>query len=171
LHHVLEQKYHGVAWPSTRLPAEPDALMEAVIARVNRSSALWQQFGVMCDVIVADEEGARYYEELPVDYVREQGVEDAASFFTVTLEYGPDHDLIDPFDISIGRIAQADAERAHQGRYLHPVVRHYADGSPAAEHHVTENLENDWTSPEVHRGPLRAFFAREVSQGAPIVAV
>jgi hypothetical protein len=167
LHRIMEQKYHGMTWPHVRLPAEPRALMDTVIARVNRSSALWQQFGVMGDVIVADEEGARYYEELPIDYVREHGVRGATSFFTVTLEYGPDHDLIDPFDISVGRIAQADAERAHQGRYLHPVVRHYADGAIVGEHHVTENLENDWTSPTVHREPLQAFFARESSRGAP----
>jgi hypothetical protein len=170
LHRMLEQKYHGTPWPHTALPAEPDALMEAVIARVNRSSALWQQFGVMCDVIVAGDDGARYYEELPVDYVREKSIQGADRFFTVTLEYGPDHDLIDPFDISVGRIAQTDAERSHQGRYLHPVVRHYVHGDLAAEHHVTENLENDWTSPTVHREPLRAFFARESSRGAPTVA-
>jgi hypothetical protein len=35
-----------------------------------------------------------------------------------------------------------------------------------AEHHVTENLENDWTAPDVHCDPLRAFFARQTGRGA-----
>ena len=83
-----------------------------------------------------------------------------AGHFAITLEYGPDHDKVDPFDITVGRIRQSDAARAHEGHYLHPVVRHHRRGAPAAVHHMTENLENDWTSPEVHLAPLRAFFAR-----------
>jgi hypothetical protein len=172
LHRMLERKYHDAAWPHDRLPADPRALMEAVIARVNRASALWQQFGVLCDlIVVAPDGGARYYEELPVDYVAESDFGTAESYFTITLEYGPDHDRLDPFDVSIGRIAQSDAERSHEGRYLHPVVRHYRQGVLAAEHHVTENLENDWTAPAVHREPLRAFFARETNLGATAAPV
>ena len=138
--------------------------MEAVIARVNRTSALWQQFGFLCDLIVADGETARYYEELPVDYVQESHHGAADSYFTVTLEYGPGHDAHDPFDISVGRISQSDAENSHKGRYLHPVLRHFCRGSLVAEHHVTENLENEWTGP-VHRDPLSAFFAQELAAG------
>jgi hypothetical protein len=82
--------------------------------------------------------------------------------FTVTLEYGPDHDRFDPFDVTVGRIAQSDAERAAKGRYLHPVVRAYRRGELVGEHHVTENLENQWTDEAVHRAPLRAFLAREL---------
>jgi thioredoxin reductase len=172
LHRMLERKYHGAAWPHTPLAAEPRALMEAVIARVNRSSALWQQFAVMGDLLVVEGAGtARYYEELPVDYVHESDFGRSDSYFTITLEYGPDHDQFDPFDVSVGRISQTDAERARQGRYLHPVVRHYRRGTLVAEHHVAENLENDWTATTVHREPLRAFFAREtdrVTVAAPV---
>ena len=163
LHRMLERSRHGVQWPHAVLPAEPAALMEAVLARVNRTSALWQQFEVMCDLIVIGRDGgARYYEELPVDYVRESGLGAGECCVTVTLEYGPDHDKVDPFDVSVGRISQADAERAADGRYLHPVVRLHRQGTPWAEHHVTENLENEWTAPS-HREPLREFFARELA--------
>jgi thioredoxin reductase len=174
LHHMLEQKYHGVPWPRTSFPATPAELADAVLRRVNRSSALWQQFGVLCDAIVVDPEGpARYFEELPTDYVKEGHLAPTDRLFTITLEYGPDHDQFDPFDISVGRISQSDAERSRQGRYLHPVVRHFVRGNFAAEHHVTENLENEWTSETVHRDPLRAFFAQHLTfsaRGEPIVA-
>jgi thioredoxin reductase len=159
LHRILEQRYHATAWPHRRIPREPAALMEAVIARVNRASALWQQFAFLCDVLVVDDAGARYYEELPVAYVHESELGAGSSCFTITLEYGPDHDQLDPFDVSVGRISQNDAERARQGRYLHPVVRHFDRARFVAEHHVAENLENDWTGSATHREPLRAFFA------------
>jgi hypothetical protein len=145
------------------LPADPEALAEAVIARVNRTSALWQQFEVMCDLIVIEAGGrARYFEELPVDYVHASDFGAAERYFTITLEYGPGHDRVDPFDVSVARIAQSDATRASEGRYLHPVVRCHRRGTLVAEHHVTENLENEWTSPG-HRLPLKEFFAGQLA--------
>jgi cation diffusion facilitator CzcD-associated flavoprotein CzcO len=164
LHRILEQKYQGVAWPHCGLPIEPHALGEAVIARVNRTSALWQQFGVLCDMIAIGDDGtARYYEELPIDYVHESEIISSGSYFTISLEYGPDHDRIDPFDISISRIAQDDPQHSHDARYLHPVVRHYRGRQLQAEHHVAENLENEWNGP-AHRDPLRAFFAQGLAK-------
>ncbi len=165
LHRMLERRDHGVEWPHTVLAADPEALMDAVIARVNRTSALWQQFAFLCDVIVVENGRARYYEEQPLDYVHAEPPE---LYFTVTLEYGPDHDLVDPFDVSVGRIAQSDAERAAEGRYLHPVVRCHRRGELVAEHHVTENLENEWTGPG-HRLPLKEFFA-EASDAGTVTA-
>ncbi len=159
LHRLLETTYHDTPWPGRDLPADPVALADAVLERVNRSSGLWQQFGVLADVIVPDGRGGhRYLEELPVDLSGPPIGDDG--HFAITLEYGPDHDQVDPFDISVTRIRQSDAARADEGHYLHPVVRHRRGGEVLAVHHVTENLENEWTSPEVHVEPLRAFFAR-----------
>ncbi|MFG1949030.1 NAD(P)-binding domain-containing protein [Nonomuraea sp. NPDC048826] len=156
LHRILEERHHGVPWPHRLLPADPAALAAAVLERVNRSSALWQQFGLMTDVITLDGRGgARYLEEVPIGLA-----EGEHGHFAITLEYGPEHDQVDPFDITVGRIRQSDARRAAEGHYLHPVIRHHRPGGPVAVHHVTENLENAWTSPEVHAEPLRAFFAR-----------
>jgi thioredoxin reductase len=155
LHHILETAHKGVQWPHTKHAATPEALADAIVERVNRTSALWQQFGFMCDVF--DAEG-RHYEELPVDYVADHDF--GPDYFTVTLDYGPDHDRFDPFDVSVVRIAQSDAEDAAKGHYLHPIVRHYRNGEMTAEHHLTENLENAWNSPAIHREPLRSFLAR-----------
>ena len=95
---------------SALFSAEPRALADAVTARVNRTSALWQQFGFLCDLITLDPDGTGcHHEELLVDYVAATATGD---YVTVTLEYGPDHDRFDPFDISVGRIAQSDAEAA-----------------------------------------------------------
>jgi hypothetical protein len=153
-----------------RLPADPQALMETVIARVNRTSALWQLFSFMADVIIVRSDGAALYcEELPADYAHDSDFAAGESYFTITLEYGPDHDQHDPFDVSVGRIRQSDAANSEKGRYLHPVVRQYRGKALAAEHHVAENLENEWNGQTTHRDPLRAFFARELGRNGAAV--
>jgi hypothetical protein len=78
-----------------------------------------------------------------------------------TLEYGPDHDAVDPFDITVPRIAENDPAAAHDASYLHPVVRAYRGGELVAEHHLAENLENHWNLPTVHQQPL-AVFVKDV---------
>ncbi|MGN9842791.1 NAD(P)-binding domain-containing protein [Nonomuraea sp. H19] len=161
LHRILESRHHGVPWPAKMLAAQPGPLATAVIDRVNRTSALWQQFGLLADVIVLDGDGiARYLEEVPYDLDEPIGDH---GHFAITLEYGPDHDKADPFDIAVARIGQSDSARAHEGHYLHPVVRHHRPGRPVVTHHITENLENEWTSEEIHVEPLRAFFARQTA--------
>jgi thioredoxin reductase len=171
LQHILNARYEGVPWPSLELSAEPSELMAAVIERVNRSSALFQQFGFLGDLVVVDEQAgsARYYEQVPVDYVADSDFGTSASYFVVTLDYGPDHDKYDPFDSTARqRISQSETEHADEGHYLHPVVRHYRNGQLAGTHHVTENLDNEWTSAAVHREPLAAFIARQT--GATVAA-
>lgn len=178
LHRILEGEYHGVPWPHRAVEADPAELASMIIDRVNHTSALWQ-FSVLADLVVVDSNGgpARYYQEVPTDYVHDGRFGDARSYFLVTLEYRPDQ--LDPFDIAAGRIpqsgiaqsgiAQSDAERAAQGCYPHPVVRHYRMRRLVATHHLAENLENGWTSPVAHRQPLRDFIDRQLA-GEPASA-
>ena len=134
----------------------------AVIERVNRSSALWQQFGFLADVLTVAGEEARYHEEVPVAYVDSIGLRtadhDYDQAFVITLEYGPDHDQVDPFDITVARVAQDVVGQAHDAAYLHPVVRYHRAGRLVSTHHLAENLENRWDRPEVHVRPLQEFL-------------
>jgi thioredoxin reductase len=158
LHRILARRHDGEEWPHRSLAADPEAVTDALLARANRSSGLWQQFGFLCDVVALGDGSATYYEEVPVAHLPGSGLAPGEAV-TLTLEYGPDHDKVDPFDIEQGRIRQDDAGRAVDSRYLHPVVRHWRAGRVVGEHHVAENLENDWTSPVVHREPLCDFLA------------
>ncbi|MFE3196898.1 NAD(P)-binding domain-containing protein [Embleya sp. NPDC059237] len=165
LSHILDERYHQRPWPQRTLAATPVALADAVMARVNRSSALWQQFGVIGDLIVVDHDGnAHYREEVPVDYAHESRSPDGGDYFTITLEYGPDHDKVDPFDITVRRTAQNSVDGSIDAAYLHPVIRHFRDGELSATHNMTENLENEWDHPQVHHAPLVAFLARELDR-------
>jgi thioredoxin reductase len=153
LYRILRSRHHDIPWPSTPVDATPEAITDAIIARINVTSALWQQFAVLADVVTVADGRAAYHEEIPVAYLRPEPLA-----FVVTLEYGPGHDLVDPFDITVPRIAENDAATAHQASYLHPVVRARRDGEVVAEHHLAENLENHWNIPSVHQEPLARFI-------------
>ncbi|KOX24379.1 pyridine nucleotide-disulfide oxidoreductase [Saccharothrix sp. NRRL B-16348] len=165
LHRILAARHHDTPWPSTQLAPSPEAIGDALVARVNRSSALWQQFAVIGDVVTVSGDTARYEEEVPVAYVADGGLGPAEHRFVATLEYGPDHDTVDPFDIAVPRVVENDAANAHDASYLHPVVRYYRDGTLNATHHLAENLENQWDLPAVHQQPLTAFV-KECLAGA-----
>ena len=158
LWHMFDRRYEGVEWPSRGLSAKPDELADAVLARINRTSALWQQYGFLCDLITVSPDGtARYHEEMPLDYVRESDFGRADHCFTVSLEYGRGHASIDPFDVEAGRVWEADPSL--DDRYLHPVIRYYHRGELLAERRLPEDICNDWSGEEEYRLPLRDFFA------------
>ncbi|MEU8209330.1 NAD(P)-binding domain-containing protein [Micromonospora sp. NPDC049044] len=164
LHRILSRRYDATDWPAETLAAEPAAMTAAVIERINRTSALWQQFGFLADVLTVAGSEARYHEEVPVDYFVSTGLRTAGhdydQAFVITLEYGPDHDQVDPFDVTVTRVAQDVVGQAHDAAYLHPVVRFHSDGKVISTHHLAENLENQWDRPEVHVRPLREFLDR-----------
>lgn len=103
---------------------------------------------------------------MPVDHLHRVTGEGtfgpADRYFTVTLEYGEDHDKVNPFDVSASRLSQQTATGL-DGRYLHPVVRLFQEGKQVAEHHLTENLENEWDSEDVHRAPLVRFLTEHLT--------
>jgi thioredoxin reductase len=143
--HMLDEKYHGIEWPHRTVPR--DGLADAVLARINRTSALFQQFGFLCDVVTTD---GRYYEEMPLDYVP------FGDCYTISLEYGAGHDAIDPFDVQAGR--QWEADTSHDDRYLHPVIRRRVNHQVVATLRLPEDICNDWTDDKLYRTPLQAFI-------------
>ena len=165
LHRILEQRYHQQAWPSTTIDHSPQGITDAVIQRVNQTSALWQQFGFLCDLIVVpdDSDQAHYYPEVPVDYIRDTDFGQHAHYYLITLEYGPNHDAADPFNVT--RIQREDVARADQSNFLHPVIRRFEKDKLVAEHHIIEDLEAEWFEPE-HIDPLHAFFTEQLAETA-----
>ncbi|GAB3837009.1 NAD(P)-binding domain-containing protein [Micromonospora andamanensis] len=167
LHKILERRYYDNPWPSEKLDATAESIADAIVARVNRTSALWQQFGFLGDVVTVAGPDVRYHDEVPVEYFAQTGLRtadhDYRHAFVVTLEYGPEHDQVDPFDVTVSRVAQNVVGQAHAAAYLHPVVRYHRAGQVVATHHLAENLENQWDRPDVHVAPLTAFLGRCLS--------
>ncbi|MFW6695670.1 NAD(P)-binding domain-containing protein [Streptomyces sp. MAR4 CNX-425] len=172
LYRTLRLRHHGEPWPVTDLSDDPERAVGAVLDRVNRSSALWQQHSVLGDVLLVAPDGAmRYAEEVPVGHVphavHDGEFGEVAAYAVITLEYGAGHDRVDPFDVTASRPSMRDVSGL-DGRYLHPVVRWYRAGELVGTHHVTENLENEWDDEVVHRAPLRAFLAARRGPVAPV---
>ncbi len=158
LHHLMERRYRGRELPSRPLAATPEALVEAVVARANRSSALWQQFGFLADAVAVEETAgeARYYEELPLAWLLEGRLGARGPLFAITLEFGPARD--DPFHIE----RKPDPAMAEESAFLHPVVRRIEGGVQVAEVHLLENLYGEWKDERLHRAPLRRFFEEQL---------
>jgi len=137
-------------------------LGDALLAQMNRSSALWQQPGFLADAVVLDRRAqkGRYLEALPADYVKDHLLE-SGSVLMLTLEFGKTQ--ADPFFFE--RVQREDARNAADSTFLHPVVRCYERGRLVSEHHVLEDLAAEWKEPE-HVDPLQAYL-KSVIAGRP----
>lgn len=155
---ILGQRYHGRPWPAERLDASPDGLTAAMIARINRTSALWHQFGFLGDVFaVGDDGAAEHYQELPVAYVHDGGAGRLGDFFVLTLEFGKCE--ADPFAVE----RHPHPERAAESFFLHPVIRRWRGGEQVSEQHLLEDLHGEWRNQRLHVEPLLGYFERELA--------
>lgn len=161
LYNMFQQKYYQQPWPCRAIEPTPETLVAEVIKRVNTSSALWQQFGFLCDLLVVSKDGrsAFYYEELPVSYVHDSDLGQHEQYYIITLEYGSQHAFDDPF--SITRIERNDFANADQSNFLHPIVRRFAGPELLSEHHIIEDFAARWLE-DVHIQPLHKYLSEEL---------
>ena len=158
LHRILESRYQATPWPSEEVAATAEDFATAILQRVNRTSALWQQFGFLGDLYVVEPDGSKitHYEELPVAYMHDSAYGKNQSYFVLTLEFGKIDG--DPFNIQ----RQPTPENAERSAFLHPVIRHFSEGRELASLHLLENLYGEWRDTFLHFEPLRAFLRGEL---------
>ena len=144
LHQLLEERYHGVPLPSRefelRTRENLESLAEHLLLRLSQTSALYQLFGVLTDVLVFSPGKVTVYPELPVAYVLErERFTSGDDLVLMTLEYGFHHypaeasalDFIFPTDDPDARDCTA---------FLHGIFRHYRRGTLEKETHLGESL-------------------------------
>ncbi|WP_196141175.1 NAD(P)-binding domain-containing protein [Aliikangiella sp. G2MR2-5] len=160
---ILKHKYKGAAIESRNIDSDVESIIENAMQRVNTSSALWQQFGFLCDVIDLDagQEQAKYYDELPMDYIREAYFKDSRHYLTVSLEFGKV--VGNPFAIDRNPVP----EKAKESVFLHPVFRQIVDGEVVGEFHLLENLYGEWHDHEHHIQPLREYLTEALAVSKP----
>lgn len=162
---LLSQRFHNEEIPHSEFSFDPRTLTRMALEGMNRSSALWQQFGFLCDVIVAPSKPggkARYYEALPVDYVHESDIGRSADYYTITLEFGKKRK--DAFAVH----RDPDPDRADESFFLHPIVRRYRRGTMVRRVHLLEDLSGEWRDDHIHVIPLYDFFCEQVERHSPI---
>jgi len=172
LHYILEQKYHNQELPYHLIDPTPENLTKAIITRVNLSSGLWQQTGFLCDLIVIpkNDKAARYYEDLPTDYVHDSELGQHEHYYTVTLEFGLDIIYASPDPFAVERIHKDDVDRAALSSGIHPIIRRFYENTLVAEHHVIEDVASEWLE-DVHIKPLRQFLRNQVNLPLYMISV
>lgn len=155
LSRVLEARFHGVPYPQAVCDFSVSAMSDHMLSRINRSSALWQQPGFLCDVLLIDraQQSVRYLEELTPELAKQRFPE-TDEYLTVSLEFGA-RKHADPF--SVERIARDNVHAARDSNFLHPVIRHFSKHGLLSEHHVIEDLAAEWREPE-HIEPLQMWL-------------
>lgn len=138
LHQILNVRYEDNVWDHTDLAPTPSAIATHVIDRVSTAPGMFLQPGFLGDVVVVGEDKARYFNNLPVDYVRDGLLGDESDYFLVTMEYGDFG--ADPFRVE----RMPDPNQANRDAYLHPRIRRFRGGQLVSEHHISEHLESDW---------------------------
>jgi hypothetical protein len=163
LFRLLEAKHHRRDWPSREIEPTPEGLVEATLARVNRSSALWRQPGFLHDAIVVDEDwdGARYYEEMPLACIHRSELGAGGHYYTVTLELGK---------ADGGAPRNPGPDRVEESVCLHPVIRRWSGRQLVSEKHLPEDPFGGWTRPESHVAPLRYFFMEQLLESVDLEA-
>ena len=104
-----------------------------------------------------DSEQGVYYEELPLDYVKESYLKDSTQFLTVSLEFGK----VDGNPFAINRNPVPD--KAKDSVFLHPVFRHFVNGKQVSEFHLLENLYGEWKDSNDHIMPLKEYLSQTLS--------
>ncbi len=172
LYHILEHKYHNQKLPCHPIFPTFSSLTQAIIKRVNKSSALWQQTGFLCDLIIIPKDGqlARYYEEIPIDYVHDSELGQHEHYYTITLEFGLDFINASPDPFAIERVHKDDINNADQSPNLHPIVRRFYRDTLICEHHIIEDIASEWLE-DVHIEPLLEFLQNQLLQSDSLVQV
>jgi hypothetical protein len=163
---ILLDRYHGVSWPAQRLPASGAALARKVIERVNRSSALFQQTGFLCDVIAIEGNQALYYEDMPTDYVHDSALGKSDHYYVITLEFGLEIIAAARDPLAVERIHKDDIGRAAESSGVHPILRRYSRGRLVNTHHVIEDIDSIWAE-DVHEKPLLQYFKAGLDLARP----
>ncbi len=136
-----------------------------MIARANKSAALWQQDGYYCDLFVFCEESDefKFYSSVPIDFIRESSIADGAHYFVMTLEFGQDR--INKYQnvFAVDRIHKDDYLHSALSTGIHPIIRHYHHHQLMSEHHVLEDFESTWDE-LVHIDPLLDYLVEELGK-------
>lgn len=148
---ILDYRYHGQSLPAEQMPRKESNLAEKILARLNHASNLFLQPGFLVDVCQLNTDEILYHCGLPMDYACEKEPFASGNFLTVSFEFGEEmHSDV----FSIERVPDSGEDSA----YLHPIIRFFENGEIKAEHHVIEDLENQYFGTRYEK-PLVEFLA------------
>ncbi|KAJ0057996.1 hypothetical protein NL108_007216 [Boleophthalmus pectinirostris] len=171
VHRVLEHRYHGHLWPSTKLSSTQ--LMPWILKRVNEASGPYQMVQVLGDIVLLQGSHCKYLEEFPLQALPHfsslSGHKVTNGLIILVLQYGKTK-----MDFLGRNRAETDWTKAWKSNFLHPVLYYY-DKLPSEEemklcphgwplprpkaiHHIVEDFLTEWDAPISHIQPLQRFL-------------
>ena len=148
-----------------------EELNKMLIHRMNTTSALYQMFNCLCDVIVLDDDKIIYIKEVTQRYALKNYVEKYKKVVLFSLNYGETFKedqgytvIKEGFNVTHKNI-ETDyiaglKETAHLSHFIHPVFNVYYVGKQVEEFHLAEHLVAEFKLPGVHIEPLREFLEK-----------
>ncbi len=137
---LLEERYHSVPLPVKTFPLtngeELEALVQALLTRISTTSALFQMFGVLGDVLAFTPGQVQWFPEVPIQHALHRPEFALHShLLTVTLELG-----FDRFPRGTDALSFIHPnDPGGEGRcvaFIHPVWRHFSEGKLVNELHM-----------------------------------
>lgn len=147
-------------------------LTEKIIYRMNTTSALYQMFNCLCDVIIFEDNNITYIEEVTIRYATNNYTTINKKVILFSLKYGEIYEInkkIEKRKYGFGYIHngyinnEADydgglKETAHLSHFIHPVFDVYFDYEKIFTFHLAEHLLAEFKLLKVHIEPLIEFL-------------
>ena len=146
--HQVEQRLHGVPLPFKALQFSPADITAHVTERLSHSSALWQLFHFLCDVVVANPATGevRIYEEVRIDWVHEGSgfLEQWPVVFVYCFDFGEHRYEASQHPTPFGQVTPAS--KVACGVNIHPLLKAFADGKYTQSLQLKVTLDGHWGS-------------------------
>ncbi|XP_076075879.1 FAD-dependent oxidoreductase domain-containing protein 2-like isoform X1 [Mytilus galloprovincialis] len=179
LNKILSWRYHSETWPKQAYSISN--LLPVTVKRINEASGIYQMFGQLVDVILINSISFEYYEEFPVNLIREFGQITGESIsnksmIVLGLEYGEDYHGPSE-DVFREDRAATEPRYAHLSNFLHPVLYFYHVPPKRTSYldkrvlpipdklfHLVEDFHTNWHHNKTHVQHLKTFLENCLSQ-------
>ena len=153
---ILEDE-KGTSTKTISLEKNTRILGDHIMERFMRSSSLFLQAGIFCDVYELGEDSVQSYEDLPIDYSKERF--DKSNYISISLEYGEKAKMkgVNPFTV------ERDPSKGDDSYYLHPVIRYYDKGNLVEKHEIPDDLLNNWIQ-DKYTTPFFSFLEKVLAE-------
>ena len=146
-------------------------LVNKILDRLNTSSALYQMFDCLCDIVIKENNTIYYIEELPIKYVLENYIPKYNKVIIIKLNYGNYGGTIEnkndlgnsSYVFGVDRAIGSVKEKAHLSDFLHPIFILYENHNETSTFHLSENLLFEFKLKETHIKPLQNFIKNSLS--------
>jgi len=146
-------------------------LVNKILDRLNTSSALYQMFDCLCDIVIKENNTIYYIEELPIKYVLENYIPKYNKVIIIKLNYGNYGGTIEnkndlgnsSYVFGVDRAIGSVKEKAHLSDFLHPIFILYENHNETSTFHLSENLLFEFKLKETHIKPLQNFIKNNLS--------